>query len=213
MDFHCGRRWLLVWVQEVSTDLLENSFKATIFRENKLLQVLVSSWLHQQIWLKPKYKWREGGGYLVMRQELREQQMPWGFSQFDFKVLNISQENCGSRWYLGAVEGLLAKCAGLGNGSRFLFSSCNCREQPWWILATFQHMTGGQTPQEGWKFYRCISVQCESSAVGKHKPRGQFSHSLHVFRLRRVSKNLRGILSFIVKKLRFKWWGNSKSLP
>ena len=29
MDFHCGRRWLLVWVQEVSTDLLENSFKAT----------------------------------------------------------------------------------------------------------------------------------------------------------------------------------------
>ena len=34
MDFHCGRRWLLVWVQEVSTDLLENSFKATIFREN-----------------------------------------------------------------------------------------------------------------------------------------------------------------------------------
>ena len=136
-----------------------------------------------------------------MRQELREQQMPWGFSQFDFKVLNISQENCGSRWYLGAVEGLLAKCAGLGNGSRFLFSSCNCREQPWWILATFQHMTGGQTPQK-WGVVNStdcfifISVQCESSAVGKHKPRGQFSHSLHVFRLRRVSKNLRGILSF-----------------
>ena len=83
-----------------------------------------------------------------MRPGLREQQMPWGFSQFDFKVLNISQENCGSRWYLGAVEGLLAKCAGLGNGSRFLFSSCNCREQPWWILGTFQHMTGGQTPQD-----------------------------------------------------------------
>ena len=34
MDFHFGRRWLLVWVQEVSTDLLENSFKATLLREN-----------------------------------------------------------------------------------------------------------------------------------------------------------------------------------
>ena len=39
---------------------------------------------------------------------------------------HLSQENCGPRWYIGAVEGLLAKCTGCCQYSLVVVVVDNC---------------------------------------------------------------------------------------